>query len=285
MNRKTFFIAISMLLVASGVFSQSDFSGQAGISLKASTNGLGADLYYRPFKMLAVKAGYEAFNLAATSETVKPYIGDAASISVPMPGGGNLGFDMGAKLRSGAATVALGFQPVGLFYLTAGVGYFMLNAQVTGTPSTDLAFASQSVDIQGQSISVTPKIAKDKIGSFGIELNPSMKIAPYVGIGLGSFVPRKHRVSFALEVGAYYMGAPKLTAIFPEGLKSSNIDYGQDLTQAQKDQYFSNVNSQVDGMLNDLKSDINTSLDDINAKLKVYPIYPVLKMTIGIRAL
>jgi len=257
------------------------FNPQIGISLKASTYGIGGDVYFRFLKTLAIKAGYEAFNVNMTAESLKPIVGDAASISIPMPTGGNMGFDLGAKFKTGALSLAIGYQPFGGLYLTAGVGSFLLNAQATGTPTTDLSLGSQNVPNVG---TVNPKIEKEKIGTFSIDLKPSLKIAPYFGIGFGSFVPRKHRLSFAFEIGAYYMGAPQLSVNLPEGLKSSNINYGSTLTQAQKEQYFSTVNTQIDGVFNDLTTKVNSSVTDINTTLKPFAFYPVVKLTIGIKA-
>jgi hypothetical protein len=258
-----------------------DFNPQIGISLKGSTNGIGADVYFRPFKSIAIKAGYEVLDINLTSETVKPIVGDAASISIPMPTGGDMGFDLGAKFKTGALSLAIGYQPFGGLYLTAGISSFLLSAQAIGTPNTDLSLGSHTVPNVG---TVSPTIAKDKIGVFSIDLNPTLKIAPYFGIGLGSFVPRKHLLSFAFEIGAYYMGAPQVSVNFPDGLKSSNINYGSTLTQAQINQYFSDVNNQIDGVFTDLKTQVNSSVSDINTKIKPFAFYPVLKLTIGIKA-
>lgn len=281
MVKKNFILAISFLLVCGGFLQAGDFNHQLGISLKGSTNGIGGDLYYRPHKMFAVKAGLEYAGFNMTADKMKPYVGDALSIAVPMPTGNDLIFDAGAKYRTGALSLAVGFQPFGGLYLTAGIGKFLLGAEVTGTPASDLTFGSQNVQGVG---TVTPKIARDKLGDFGITLAPTNSFAPYVGIGLGSFVPRKRRVSFAFELGAYYVGTYALKATLPPGLKSANIDYGANLTPAQKQQYFSNINSQIDGMFSQLQTEIDTSVDDINSTMKPFGFYPVIKMTIGIKA-
>ena len=57
MIKKISLLAFTVLLSAWSFSQSNDFDQQIGVSLKASTNGFGADLYYRPTKELAVKAG------------------------------------------------------------------------------------------------------------------------------------------------------------------------------------------------------------------------------------
>ena len=271
-----------LFLSATLLCSAGDFKQQIGISLKGSTNGIGADLYYRPIKSIAFKAGYEAFNASLTAQTLQSYVGsNIASVSVPMPTGGDMNFDINSKLKTGSLSFLVGYQPFGGLYITAGVGTFLLNADISGTPTNDLNLGSKTVN----GVTVSPVIPKDKIGNFLINLSPTNKIAPYFGIGLGSFVPRKGRVSFALELGAYYMGAPVVSATLPTGLKAENIDWGSNLTQSQRDQYFGTINADVTNTLNDLQTKINSQVNDLNTQMKPFAFYPVLKLTIGIKAL
>lgn len=282
MKTKIGLLILALFITSVTVFSQKSSYHQVGVSLKASNNGIGGDVYYRPFKTLAVKVGYEVMNINITAEDIKPYAGDVASISIPMPTGGNMGFDLGTSFKAGSLSAALGYQPFGGLYFTAGIGTFLLDAMVSGTPTTNLSFVSQNVPGIGV---VSPTVSKDKIGNFGIQLKPTKTIAPYFGIGLGSFVPRNKRLSFALELGAYYMGAPQLSVKYPTGLVVGNIDYGVAISDAQKALYFGDVDTKVNGFLNDIKSEVNASVDDMNEIIKPFSFYPVLKMTIGIRVL
>lgn len=272
---------IILLFTTSLVATAGDFNSQIGISLKASTNGIGGDIYFRPFKTLALKAGYEAFNINLTSQTLENYIGDVSNLSIPMPSGSDMSFDLGAKFKTGSLSVSAGYQPFGGLYLTAGIGTFLLNAQATGTPTSNLVFGSENIPGIG---TVTPSIDKEKFGTFSLELKPALKIAPYFGIGLGSYVPRKKRVSFALEIGAYYMGAPTLSFNLPEGLNSSNINWGSNITQAQIQQYFGDINTKLDGVITDLETELNDKVTEVNEQLKPFAFYPVVKLTIGIKA-
>jgi hypothetical protein len=263
--------------------SAGDFKQQVGISLKGSTNGIGGDIYYRPIKSIAFKVGYEALNASLTAQTLQSYVGgNIGSVSVPMPTGGDMNFDINSKFKTGSLSFLVGFQPFGGLYITAGIGTFLLNADISGTPTNDLNLGSKNVAGIG---TVSPVIPKDKIGSFVLNLSPTNKVAPYFGIGLGSFVPRKGRVSFALELGTYYMGAPVISATLPSGLKTENIDWGSNITQSQINQYFGSINTDVSNTLNDLQTKLNTQVSDLNTQLKPFAFYPVLKLTIGIKAL
>ena len=261
-------LCLSTTLIAS--------AGDFGVSIKGSTNGLGADVYYRPFKSLAIKAGYEIIDVNVTAQTMQPLVGDALSVSVPMPSGGDLGFDLGANFKTGGMSFQVGFQPIGLFYLTAGYGTFLLDAAVIGSPTSDLQLPSQNVNGN----TVNPYIPKDKLGDFSISIKPTSNMAPYVGIGLGSFVPRKSGVSFGLEVGAYYTGAFVMSAQLPSGFIADNIDYGGATPSTSQKQQ---VETEMNNIRNDLQANLDTQMNDLNNLLKPYPFYPVLKLTIGIR--
>ena len=270
------FLFLPVLTITAG-----DFNSQLGASIKTSTNGIGGDIYFRPFKAFAFKAGYEVFKVNLTSQTLQNYLGDAANLSLPMPGGSNLDFDLNAKFKTGSFSISAGYQPFGGLYFTAGVGSFLLNAQATVQPTSNLVFGSQNIPGIG---TVTPSIQRDKFGTFSLDLKPSLKIAPYFGIGLGSYVPRKKRVSFAFEIGAFYIGAPMLNFNLPEGLKSSNINYSPNIPQAQIQQYFGDINTAIDGVITDLETELNDQVIKVNEQLKPFAFYPVVKLTIGIKA-
>ena len=281
MNKKTFLLSIT-LLIASLAFSQSsEFNHEMGVSLKASTNGFGGDIYYRPLKKIAVKGGFEYLSFNIKSETLERYVGEDLNVTIPMPGGNDMMFSSAAKIKTGALSLAVGYQPFKAFYLTAGIGKYLFSSNVSGTPTTDLIFGSEEVPGIGK---ITPKISKEDLGIFNITAKPTNTITPYFGIGLGSFVPGNKKVSFALELGAYYIGNYVLKASLPPGLKSENIDYGPSITQQQKDEYFGTINSEVNTTIGELQDKIDDSIIDVNKSLEKFRFYPVLKLTIGFRA-
>ncbi|MDD2476257.1 MAG: hypothetical protein PHI32_10120 [Dysgonamonadaceae bacterium] len=281
MNKRLFILSIT-LLITSMVFSQSsDFNHEIGVSLKASTNGFGGDVYYRPLKKVAIKGGFEYLNFSIKSETLERYVGEDLNVTIPMPAGNDLKFRTGAKIKTGALSLAVGYQPFKMFYLTAGIGKNLFSSNVTGTPVNNLIFISQNVPDVG---TVSPKISKEELGIFNISVKPSNTITPYVGIGLGSYVPSNKRYSFALELGAYYVGNYVLEATLPPGLDSKNINYNPTITQDKIDEHFKAINEEIDKTSRDINTEVNNAIKDINETIEKFKIYPVLKLTIGFRA-
>lgn len=78
---------------------------------------------------------------------------------------------------------------------TAGIAYSFVNIQASG---------KSTISYEQGDFSVTP----DEIGELSstFTTNPVM---PYFGLGFGRSVPNK-RVNFRFELGAFYMGSPKV---------------------------------------------------------------------------
>ncbi len=282
MDNKTLLLSIT-LLVSSWSFAQTNDSDRhIGISLKASTNGFGGDLYYRPAEKIAVKAGAEYLSLTINSSTIERFVGEDINVSIPMPiGSSNITFNTDAKFKTGALSLAVGYQPFKMMYITAGIAKTLFASEVTGVPITDIVYSSYDVPTIGI---VQPRIAKEKIGPFDIDVNSKNSIMPYIGIGLGSFVPQNKTVSFALELGAYYMGSYVIEYSLPTGISTNNIDYGVSIPQELKDLYQDDINTQVDKVAADIDREVGIAIDDINDKLDNFKFYPVLKLTIGFKA-
>ena len=160
MNKKTLLITIAFLLSAWSFSQTYDFDHEIGVSLKASTNGIGGDIYYRPAKELAVKAGIEYLSLNLSSDRIESFIGEDVNVSIPNPYGDNIIFNTDAKFKTGALSLAVGYQPFKMFYLTAGIGKSLFASDVSGLPANNIELGSYDVPNVG---TFTPKIAKDKI--------------------------------------------------------------------------------------------------------------------------
>ena len=277
MHKKTFVLLIA-LIIATNLFSQSsDFNHQIGISAKASTNGFGADIYYRPMEKLAIKAGAEYFSLNIKNKTLQSYVGESVNFTIPNPRGTDLTFSSEGKFKTGALSLAVGYQPLKLFYFTAGIGKYLFNSEVIGTPLSDIIFDEREIPGLG---SISPRISKEDIGLVNVKIKPSNSFIPYLGIGLGSYVPRNKNVSFALELGAYYVGSFKVEANIPQGFTVDNIEYGTSFTEEQLDK----INSEFNSVITNLNNKVGKIVDDINKEIEPYKFHPVLKLTIGFRA-
>lgn len=281
MNKKTFLLIVAVLF-STWSFSQSaDFNQQIGVSLKASTNGVGADLYYRPTKKWAIKAGAEYLSFNLSSDRIESFIGQDPNVVIANPYGNDIVFNTEGNFKTGAISLAVGYQPFKLFYVTAGLGKSLFTSDVTGITVTDIMFEGRDVPTIGM---INPIIYKDDVGPFIIDIDYKNSIIPYIGIGLGSFVPQNKRVSFALELGAYYVGNFALTHTMPTGITAANINYGPNVTQELKDMFFDEINAEVTNLYNDVDKEVSIVIDDINNKLESYKFYPVLKLTIGFNA-
>lgn len=281
MKQKILLLTVAIVISAVSFSQSADFKQQIGLSAKASTNGFGGDVYYQPIPKLAIKAGVSYLSFTVNSNTLESFIGEDINVTIANPLGNDIMFDADAKFKTGALSIAVGYQPFKLFYITAGVGKSLFDSEVIGSPTTDINFGQYDIPNMGI---VAPQLTKEKLGSFHIDVKSSNTIIPYLGIGLGSFVPQNKKVSFALEVGAYYVGNYSLAYTLPPGLNIQSIDYGLSLSPEQKDQLSSLVNDEVDRVVRELDSEVGNAIDDINSKLKDFKFYPVLKLTIGFRA-
>lgn len=281
MRKILFILSIFFFVVAVGFSQSTDFNHQVGVSLKASTNGFGGDLYYRPMNKLAIKVGAEYLKLNLSSNTLNRFVDEDVNITITDPRGNDLVFNSDGKVKTGAVSIAVGYQVFRAMYVTAGVGKYLFDSEVIGTPLTDLTFEKQVIPGVG---TINPKIAKDDLGIFNITVTPSNTIIPYVGVGLGSFVPRNKSVSFALELGAYYVGSYVVNANIPTGVKSENIDYGISITQDQRELISGLISSELNTITADINREVNSTVNDINKTIEPYKFYPVLKLTIGFKA-
>ena len=281
MNKKTFLLTVAVLFSAWSFSQSADFNQQIGVSLKASTNGVGADLYYRPTKKWALKAGAEYLSFNLSSDRIESFIGQDPNVVIANPYGNDIVFNTEGNFKTGAISLAVGYQPFKLFYVTVGLGKSLFTSDVTGITVTDIMFEGRDVPTIGM---INPIIYKDDIGPFIIDIDYKNSIIPYIGIGLGSFVPQNKRVSFALELGAYYVGNFTLIHRMPTGITAANINYGPNVTQELKDMFFDEINAEVINLYNDVDKEVSIVIDDINNKLEGYKFYPVLKLTIGFNA-
>lgn len=281
MNKKTLLLTVAVLLSAWSFSQTGYFDKQIGVSFKASTNGIGGDVYYRPTKKLAVKAGVEYLSINLSSDRIESFTDEDPNVTISNPYGSDIVFNTQGYFKTGALSVAVGYQPFKMFYVTAGIGRSLFGSDARGILADDILFEGKDIPTVGM---VKPKIMKDDIGPFIIDIDYSNTIIPYLGIGLGSFVPQNKKVSFALELGAYYVGKFVLEHTMPTGLNANNIKYGTNVTQEHKDLYFKDIEVEVNKIVSDIDREVGIVVDDINDVLKDFKFYPVLKLTIGFNA-
>lgn len=181
-----------------------------GIALKASTNGLGGDLVFNFHKRMSLRLGYEGFSYG-TSYSFEE---------------GDLSYDADIDLKIGSTSLLFDFYLFRIFFLSAGAGLNAFHVNVEGEPAQSLPFG----DIE---------ISPDMIGDFSIQMDPTNRISPYLGIGIGRTLSLEKKVSVAFELGGFYQGPIDIT-LNSAGLlaPTSNPEHGQEeRLEHQIDQY------------------------------------------------
>jgi hypothetical protein len=189
---------------------QESFHPGFGLALKASTNGLGADVVYNFHQKMSVRLGFETLGVNTAFNFEEQTINYAADLS----------------FKTGSISLLFDYYPVKNIFLSAGAGWNLFHAEVDGKAAGALQFG----DIQ---------IPKEKIGLFNFRIDPSIRVSPYLGIGFGRTLGLKKKVGFAFEMGGFYQGPPDIT-ILATGLLSptSNPDQQQaERLEKQIDQY------------------------------------------------
>lgn len=158
-------------------------NGTSGFYLggSASTNGWGGELKYMISRPFTIRAGFETLNLAYD------YTFDENEID----------YKADFKYQTGAVFLLADFNFTKNLYLTGGVLFNSFNPKLKGKAASDLEF--------GDLI-----IPSSKVGEFQFALTPSLKVSPYGGAGVRSFIGQNKRVVLNFEGGVYYIGAPEV---------------------------------------------------------------------------
>ena len=233
-------IKMLMLVVMAGIIAMPELTAQTksadnsgewtfkpgiGVGLKASTNGLGGDVIFNFHKRMDVRLGFETMGFAT---------------NVPFEEQG-INYSADVKVKTGSISLLYDFYVLNHVFLTAGAGYNLFRVNADGHATGPLKFGDLT-------------IPPESIGTFNFQVDPSMKISPYLGLGFGRTLGLKKRVGFAFELGGYYQGSPAIT-IATSGLlePTSNPDQGQA--------------ARLEGQINQ------------------YAIYPVLKLSLSYKIL
>lgn len=203
--------AVIILLLPAMVLSQENLYPGIGVGLKASTNGFGGDIVLGLHQNLNLRVGGEMLRYE-TDITFKE---------------DDIEYDAFVEARIGSISLLVDYVPANWFFISAGAGYNLFHGDVNGKAASGMPFG----DIT---------IPKERIGTFEFDLDPGLKISPYLGIGFGTVYNRQKRVGFAFELGSFYQG-PTDIGIESDGLLSptSNPDHGQESRlERQIDQYY-----------------------------------------------
>ena len=172
-----FVCAIFFFITPLKSIAQGNFSQALGISLKASTNGIGGDVIYNFHPKMTLRLGYETLGFNTEFNFEEQNIEYAAIVD----------------LKTGGLSLLYDFYLLKGVFVTGGVVLNTFQADFDGEAESSFPFG----DIE---------IPKEMIGDFNFIVDPATKVSPYIGIGFGRTLGLKKRFSAAFEIGSYYIG-------------------------------------------------------------------------------
>lgn len=159
------------------------------LTLKAGSNGLGAEVTYGLSHIVRVRAGAYGFKAGFDSNTR------------------DVEYDMDLRLLSGAGY--LDIHPFGgRFRLTAGLVYNANRVDATGQIGTELVFGDNTF---------TP----DQVGTIQGSVD-FRRWSPYAGIGWGSPLSKDSNWAFEADLGVIYQGRPVVDLLSVDGELSAD---------------------------------------------------------------
>ena len=183
-----------------------------GISLNASTMGIGFTLSTPLANHFALRAGYQFSNLSATYtyDDFDPVIVYGQSVEVP-------DLDLKGTMHLGSGHVAVDYIPFkqgkGVFFVAAGL-FFGQKDFITLDGQLDMSDpAIQQIKDAGLLNDIKLELGDDMIyaksdGHMKASLGVN-GVRPYIGLGVGRAIP-KHRFGFRVELGAIFHGKPEI---------------------------------------------------------------------------
>lgn len=187
----------------------SDFHGLYAGGV-ASTNGWGGELKYLLTKHFTVKAGFEKLNLSYDFSFDE----------------NDIDYDATMDYLTGGIFLLADFNYTKNLYVSGGILFNSFKPELTGTAASSLEFGDIS-------------IPASEVGDFHFSLSPDLKISPYGGVGVRSFLGKRKKVALNFETGIYYMGPPQID-IEATGLLAPTADPAhqqKEIFEKQLEQY------------------------------------------------
>lgn len=200
LSRSGVMLLLAMFLIVP-VSAQSDvtrssgkfLTSQWGIGLNASTFGLGGEVIKGLGPKFDLRIGYSTMNLKIQRD-----------IEIQGYGVGLTGY-----LKTGGPHLLFNFNPLPWLHLTLG-------GALNQTAVLVSAGATQSLAVED--LMVLP----GDVGFIDLFVAPVNKVSPYLGIGFGQTLHREKRLSFSVDLGAYYHSAPS-AFIMGSGMLSPSV--------------------------------------------------------------
>jgi hypothetical protein len=168
-------VLFAMGLLSYGAMASAD----AGLSLRAGTLGIGADVNVGLTEKLNLRVGYSLYEHEDTLEDT------------------DIVYD--AELSLSNATALLDYHVFGGgFRLTFGAVGASTEVDVVGSPTRG------SYDIGDRTFLAS------EVGSLTGKIEMGNSVAPYLGFGWGNTVDKAGRITFLFDIGAVYTGSPEV---------------------------------------------------------------------------
>ncbi|MFW6277285.1 MAG: hypothetical protein ACOC1J_01345 [Prolixibacteraceae bacterium] len=190
---------------------------------QAATSGFGFNFRYIFNERLTLKTGVETLNFNQDFSFVE----------------NNISYRANADYKTGGIFLVGEYYYVRNLYFSAGLASNSLNPTIDGKAQSELEYG----DIE---------IPAEEIGEFKFDLEPSLNISPYAGIGFRKLFGASKRVGYNFETGLYYLGAPK-------------------------------VNIEANGLLSPTADPAHGKKEQLEKQFQQYKFYPVVKMNIAVR--
>lgn len=182
-----FFLALILsIMTATNTLAQ-DF----GVGVRVGTTGIGGSVAFGITPKLSLRANGSVFSYG-----VEDTVGDDPRLRAT--GDANVG----------AISGFVDFHPFGnSFRLTGGVGKNNFKVDAVAIPLDPVCFGSED----NAGVCDGKVFSPDRLGTLKATVNYPAAVHPYVGLGFGNLATGNSRVTFLLDIGAYYSSAPELT--------------------------------------------------------------------------
>lgn len=235
---KKVFITLLAMACGLGASAQQNKTFNFGIGLNLGTNGIGLDASVGMTRFLQLRGGVSYVPKMDVHANANVYNEASAVINAYNLGGNNplpnIPHNINAKIQPSMTTyhALLDFYPAGTFHFTVGAYFGQQNVIRMYTSDGSMAGAYEANHVIDQVNSQVDHIGINVAGNL---LTPNasgnidgvakvQKIRPYVGLGFGRAVPRKHRMGCSLDLGVQYWGTPKYESngFEPDQVPSTN---------------------------------------------------------------
>jgi hypothetical protein len=182
-------------------------NSKVALGASIATTGAGLNLVLGVTKPLAVRLGFEqmAFNFPFSFEE------------------NDIDYDADLNFRAGSISIIADYHYFRSLFVSLGAGYNLFRPQIAGVAASDWKYG----DIY---------IPAADVGKFHFEVEPSHRLSPYLGAGIGRKIGLNRRAAFSMEAGIFYQGPPKI-AIEASGLLAPTADEAHNHARMLENQF------------------------------------------------